>query len=170
MEAQAEKQEEKLEETVESADHAEQPKDSRATRAFGAFKELVRSMTTAQIFAAILGTLLVLFGAASLVTNFDFSTGQKIWTERLLFADVNGWSGLLNLLTGIALFLGSFTPTRARRSALIVGSIYLVLTIWSLFTSTPLTIFPVNDLVGIAWAAIAVLSITAGLAPDPRER
>jgi uncharacterized membrane protein HdeD (DUF308 family) len=160
VEAQADKQ------TVEET---EQLEESRATRAAGSFKELVTKMTTAQIFAAILGTLLVLFGVASLVTNFDFSTGNEIWTERLLFADVNGWSGLLNLLTGIALFLGSFTPKRARRATLVVGSIYLVLTIWSLFTATPATVFPVNDLVAICWAAIAVLGITAGLAPDPRE-
>lgn len=127
-----------------------------------------RSM--AQMFAAIAGVILAVAGVVALVVNFDFSTGSSIVTERLLFMDVNGWSGLLMLVTGGVLLAGSRTVAAARKVCLGVGIVYLVVTIWSLFTVSVAGILPVNDLTAILYAAIGVLGVTAGVGPDPRER
>lgn len=120
----------------------------------------------AQMFALVAGVILTVAGVAALVVNFDFSTGGSIVTEKLLFMDVNGWSGVLMLLTGLALLVGSRTADMARKISLGVGVVYLVVTVWSLFTSTVIGIFPVNDMTAIVYAAIGVLGVTAGLGPD----
>jgi hypothetical protein len=125
--------------------------------------------STAQIFALIVGALLTVAGVAALVVNFSFATGGGIDAAPLLFLDVNGFSGLLMLGTGLGLLAGARSPAGARRAATVVGSVYLVVTIWSLFNATVARILPVNDLTAIVFAAVAVLGLTAGLAPDPRE-
>lgn len=122
----------------------------------------------AQMFAVVAGVLLAVGGVAALIVNFAFSTGDGIVTERLLFMDVNGWSGVLMLATGAALLIGSRSDKRARRVSLVVGVIYLVVTVWSLFTASVIGMFPVNDMTAIVYAAIGVLGVTAGLGPDPR--
>lgn len=126
-----------------------------------------RSM--AQMFAVVAGVILAVAGVVALIVNFDFSTGSAIVTERLLFMDVNGWSGLLMLVTGGALLAGSRTVELARKVCLGVGIVYLAVTIWSLFTVTVAGILPVNDLTAIVYAAIGVLGVTAGVGPDPRK-
>ena len=125
--------------------------------------------SNAQMFAVVCGVILTVVGVVAMIVNFDFSVGGSITAEKLLFMDVNGWSGLLMLLTGIVLTVGSRHAKSARRACLGVGVVYLVLTVWSLFTASVAGIFPVNDLTAIIYAAIGVLGVTAGLAPDPPE-
>lgn len=125
--------------------------------------------TTAQIFALVVGTILLLCGIAALVINFDFHGGSSIHTEGMLFMDVNGWSGVLMLVTGLTLLIGTRSPLAARRSCVVIGGVYLLVTIWSLFTATVAGVLPVSDLTAIFYAAIAVLAATAGLGPDPRD-
>lgn len=122
----------------------------------------------AQMFALVAGVILTVAGVAALVVNFDFGAGGSIITEKLLFMDVNGWSGVLMLLTGIVLLIGSRAADTARKVSLGVGVVYLVVTVWSLFTATVASILPVNDMTAIVYAAIGVLGITAGLGPDRR--
>jgi hypothetical protein len=124
----------------------------------------------AQMFAAVCGALLTVAGVAALIVNFDFSTGASLTTERLLFMDVNGWSGLLLLITGAVLLLSSRSDGFARKSCVVVGAIYLAVTIGGLFTTSVLGLLPINDLTAIVYAAIAVLGLTAGLGPDPRRQ
>lgn len=123
----------------------------------------------AQMFAAVAGVVLTVVGVVALIVNFDFSSGSAIVTEKLLFMDVNGWSGLLMLVTGAVLLAGSRTLANAKKACVAVGVVYLALTIWSLFTATVAGILPVNDMTAILYAAIGVLGITAGVGPDPRQ-
>lgn len=81
--------------------------------------------------------------------------------------DVNGWSGLLMLLTGVALIASSRSDVAARRASLVIGVLYLIVTVWSLFRSSVAGMLPVNDLTAILYAALGVLGVTAGVAPDP---
>lgn len=129
-------------------------------------KSLLGASSPAQVFALIVGALLLLFGLAVLVTNFNFSTGNEIATKRLLLLDVNGWSGLLDILAGLLLILGARSAASAKRATLVVGLVYLLVTIWSLFTSTVAGIIPVGDLAATIYGAIAILSLTAALAPE----
>ncbi|MGH2959326.1 MAG: DUF4383 domain-containing protein [Solirubrobacterales bacterium] len=120
----------------------------------------------AQMFALVAGVILTVVGVVALIANPDFSTGEAIVTEKLLYMDVNGWSGLLMLLTGIVLLAASRVADRARKACVGVGVVYLGLTIWSLFTASVIGMFPVNDMTAITYAAIGVLGVTAGLGPD----
>jgi hypothetical protein len=122
--------------------------------------------TIAQMFAVVSGVILTLAGIAAVVVNADFSTGAGIVTDNLLFMDVNGWSGLLMLVSGIVLLVASRTVSLAKRVSLVVGVVYLALTVWSLFDSSILGMLPVNDPTAIFYAAIGVLGVTAGVGPD----
>lgn len=122
--------------------------------------------TVAQMFAFGAGVLLLVAGIAAMVLNADFSRGDAISTEALLFMDINGWSGLLMLVTGAVLLVGRSKADRARKVCLGVGVFYLVLTVWSLIDNTILGAFPINDMTAIIYAAIGVLGVTAGLGPD----
>ncbi len=141
------------------------------TRAADGFdlKALLDAASIAQIFAFVIGVPLLLLGLAALATNFNLGAGSDITTERLLVLDVNAWSGLLMLLTGIGLLVGLRSPRGARRATLIVGIIYLLVTIWSLFTATVAGVLPVNDMTATIFGAVGILGVTAALGPDKDE-
>ncbi len=122
--------------------------------------------TPAKMFAVVVGVILTLAGVVSLIVNPDFGSGTGIVTDRLLFMDVNGWSGVLMLLSGVVLLVGSRVAATAKKVCLAIGVVYLALTIWSLFDESILGIFPVNDMTAILYAAIGVLGVTVGVAPD----
>lgn len=122
--------------------------------------------TVAQMFAFGAGVLLLVAGIVGMILNADFSTGDAISTEALLFMDVNGWSSLLMIVTGGVLLVGRNKADRARTVSLAVGVVYLALTVWSLIDNSILGAFPVNDMTAIVYAAIGVLGVTAGLGPE----
>lgn len=124
--------------------------------------------SVAQMFALVAGVVLTVAGVAGMIVNADFSTGNTITTEGLQFLDVNGWSSLLMIVTGLILLVGGRDADRARKVSLVVGVIYLAVTVWSLFDSTILGMLAVNDMTAIFYAAIGVLGVTAGLGPDRR--
>lgn len=122
--------------------------------------------STAQMFAVVAGVILTVAGVVALIVNADFGTGTAIVTERLLFMDVNGWSGLLMLVSGIVLLVASRTAAVVRKVCLAVGVVYIALTVWSLFDESILGMLPVNDMTAILYAAVGVLGITAGISPE----
>jgi hypothetical protein len=143
---------------------------SGAQRELKQFGSELTHGSMAQMFALVCGLALIIAGVAAFVVNFDFSTGSSIVSERLLFMDVNGYSGVLMLVTGLVLLVGSRLAGTARRACVAVGVVYLAITVWSLFTASVAGILPVNDLTAIVYAAIGVLGLTAGLGPDPRSK
>lgn len=120
----------------------------------------------AQMFAVVAGLVALVAGVIGMIINPDFSTGNEIVTETLLFMDVNAWSSLVLLVTGVVLLIASRSADHARKASLVVGVIYLALTVWSLFDSSILGMIPVNDATAILYAAIGVLGVTAGVGPD----
>lgn len=125
--------------------------------------------TAAQIAAAAFGlwwlgnALGVFLGAEPSVTSLD-SDG----TVRLLGTSiaVNGWHGLLHLLTGLAGVAVCWWPRRARSYAIFVGALYLAAGVWSVFTGS--TVFglihadslgsAVHAVEGTALLAVGLLS------------
>lgn len=122
--------------------------------------------STAQMFAVVVGVVLIVVGVVGMIMNASFATGAGLTAEELLFLDVNGWSNVLYLVTGAALAIGSLNAARAKLASMIVGGIYLLLTVWSLFDSSILGLLPVNDMTAILYAAIGVIGLTFGLGPD----
>jgi len=123
----------------------------------------------AQMFALVAGVILTVVGVVALIVNADFHTGGSIVTDKLLFMDVNGWSGVFMLLTGVVLAAASRTASFARKACVGVGLLYLVVVVWSLFVSSVIGILPINDMTAIVYAAIGVLGVTAGLGPDRHD-
>ncbi|MBI5311320.1 MAG: DUF4383 domain-containing protein [Actinobacteria bacterium] len=122
--------------------------------------------SVAQMFGVVVGVLLSLLGIVSLIVNADFSTGESISAERLLYFDVNGWSGVLYLLTGLVALFATADKARARTVAMAVGGLYLILTVWSLFDASILGLLPVNDLTAITYAAIGVIGVAGAMQPE----
>lgn len=122
--------------------------------------------SVAQMFAVVAGVMLTLLGIASLIVNADFSTGDAITAERLLWFDVNGWAGVLYLVTGLLALFAAVDRARARTMAMVVGGLYLILTVWSLFDSSILGMLPVNDPTAVTYAAIGVIGVAGGMKPE----
>jgi uncharacterized membrane protein len=135
-------------------------------KSFKDYSQTVTHGSVAQMFAVAAGVLLTVVGVAGLVVNADFSTGASLTAEKMLFLDVNGWSSVLYLLTGIILLVVAGNAVRAKQVSVVIGALYVVLTIWSLFDSSILGMLPVNDPTAILYAAIGVVGLTAGLGPD----
>ena len=127
----------------------------------------------AQMFALVAGV--VLTGrrqSSAMIVNADFSTGDAISTEGLLFMDVNGWSGLLMIVTG---WRPAGRPQRGRRARKVSARRRRGLPgadrLEPVRQHDPRRMFPVNDMTAIVYAAIGVLGVTAGLGPErPRRR
>jgi hypothetical protein len=120
----------------------------------------------AQMFAAVVGVVLIVVGIVGMIMNASFATGDSLTAEQLLFMDVNGWSNVLYLVSGAVLFVGSMNAARAKLVSVAVGGFYLLLTVWSLLDSSILGLLPVNDMTAILYAAIGVIGLTVGLGPD----
>ena len=156
-------------ESAGEPDAPEKPEAPRKPRkTAGDYGRALTRRTPAQMFALVAGVLLTLVGVIGLIVNANFGSGDELVAEKLLFFDVNGWSSLLHLLTGVALLATAARPRAARRSSAIVGGIYLVLTVWSLFDNSILGVIPINDAVAIFYAALAVIGITVGVGPEPK--
>ena len=120
----------------------------------------------AQMFAVVAGVVLTIAGVAGLIVNMSFAAGSGMTAEKLLLLDVNGWSSVLHLVTGVTLLAVAGSAVRARTAALVIGGIYLLLTVWSLFDNSILGLLSVNDMTAIIYAAIGVIGLTIGLGPD----
>lgn len=125
--------------------------------------------SSAQIYAAATGALLVLLGVAALVTTPDFHVGSSIGTGGLLFLEVNAWTALLLLATGGVLLAAAARRQAARRAATATGVLFLLITLWGLFTVSVAWLIPLDATTAIFFAALAMMGLTAGLGPDPRE-
>jgi hypothetical protein len=129
-------------------------------------KDAVMHRSPAQMFAVVVGVVLIVVGIVGMITNASFATGNELSAEKFLFMDVNGWSNVLYLVTGAVLVVGSLNAARAKLVSAIVGGFYLLLTVWSLLDSSILGLLPVNDMTAILYAAIGVIGLTVGLGPD----
>ncbi|MGH2905961.1 MAG: DUF4383 domain-containing protein [Solirubrobacterales bacterium] len=136
------------------------------TKSVKDYGQSVTHGSVAQMFAVVAGVLLTVIGVAGLIVNMDFGAGSSMTADKLLFLDVNGWSSVLHLITGLALLVVAGNAVKAKTISLIVGGFYVLLTIWSLFDNSILGMLPVNDPTAVMYAAIGVVGLAVGLGPD----
>lgn len=127
---------------------------------------MMSDRTTAEYMVMVIGAVLTLLGVVGLIVNPDFSTGSSISAEELVLFDVNGYSSLLHLISGLVAVYAVIEPGMVRRLAVAAGVVYAALAIWSLFDESILGMLPVNDPTAILYAAIGVVALTIGLGPD----
>jgi hypothetical protein len=92
---------------------------------------MTRDRTPAQLYALLVGAVLVGAGIMGFFYNSSFETGDQVPRDAVLgLLDVNGWHNVVHIATG-ALGLATFARAgSARAYALGLGAVYLVVTIW----------------------------------------
>ena len=124
--------------------------------------------TPAQVYALVVGAVLVGAGILGFFYSTSFETGDDVSRDAVLgILDVNAWHNLVHIATG-AVGLASFaSPTRARVYALGLGAVYLVVAIWGFVLGDGGVIadlVPVNTEDNILHVAIALAGVSAGAA------
>ncbi len=123
--------------------------------------------TPAQLFALVIGAVLVGAGIIGFFYNASFATGQDVPRDAVLgILDVNAWHNLVHIATG-ALGLATFaSAASARAYAFGLGAIYLVVAIWGFVLGDGgviLNLVPVNTADNLLHVLIALTGIAAGV-------
>ena len=83
----------------------------------------------AQVFAVVVGLVLVAAGAIGFAVDSSFHTGGGVTGHKLLGLEVNGWHNLVHIATGALLLAGSGSRSAARGVCRLFGLGYVVVTI-----------------------------------------
>ena len=120
--------------------------------------------TPAQLFAYLVGAVLVLVGIIGFFADSAFDTGSGIDGDKLLgIFEVNGIHNLVHIGTG--LFLLAVAPKRAsaRAGVLAFGAIYAIVTLIGLIDGeTVLGLIPVNPADNVLHIALTLAALAAG--------
>ena len=123
--------------------------------------------TPAQLFALVVGAVLVVAGIIGFFYNASFAVGDDVPRDAVFgILDVNAWHNLVHIATG-ALGLVTFaSAASARAYAFGLGAVYLVVAIWGFLLGDGgviLNLVPVNTEDNILHVLIAISGIAAGL-------
>ncbi len=127
---------------------------------------MTKNRTPAQLYALLVGAVLVAAGIMGFFYNSSFATGDDVPRDAVLgLLDVNAWHNLVHIATG-ALGLATFASVVAARSyALGLGIVYLLVTIWGFAIGDGeviLNLIPVNTADNFLHLALAIAGIAAG--------
>jgi hypothetical protein len=125
----------------------------------------------ARLYAGIVGATLVVAGIVGFFYNAAFTSDKSMRDAVFGIFDVNGWHNMLHILTG-ALGLLAFTSGAyaARRCAIALGALYLVIAAWGFIVGdgdSILSIIPVNTEDNVLHMLLGVLGLAAGFASAP---
>jgi hypothetical protein len=131
--------------------------------------------TAAQVFAGVVGTVLVAAGLIGFAVDSSFHTGSALMRHELLGLEVNGWHNVVHLATGLLLLAGAGGRSRARAACRLFGVGYIVLTIAGIAGGNDaFGWIPINAADDVLHAVLAVLALGAARAAkdrrDPLER
>jgi hypothetical protein len=133
----------------------------------------IRAPSPATLYATVAGVLLTIAGIAGFFYSASFGSPGDVGELLGTFA-VNGWDNVLHLVTGlVALVAAGYA---ARRWALVLGLLYLVLGVWGLIVGdgdSIADILPVSTADNIVHLLLGLAGIAAALAtprnPSPVE-
>ncbi|MEJ7788069.1 MAG: DUF4383 domain-containing protein [Solirubrobacteraceae bacterium] len=133
---------------------------------------MTKHRTPAQLYALLVGAVLVGAGIMGFFYNASFETGSEVPRDAVLgLLDVNAWHNIVHLATG-ALGLATFASIlAARRYALGLGAVYLLVTILGLIVGDGgviLHLIPINTEDTVLHAALAITGLAAGAASSTR--
>jgi len=127
----------------------------------------VEGKTLAQIYALVLGAVLVLIGILGFFVEPSFSVGDSAERGTLIFFDINGWHNVVHLLSGVVGLAMAGTAAKARLFAIGYGVVYVLVTILGFIVGDGgllLSIIPINTADNLLHLAIAASGIAIGLA------
>jgi len=138
--------------------------------AHGTYRSMsVADRTPAQLYALVLGAVLVVVGIVGFAVNSSFETGAGISGDNLLFFEVNGWHNIVHLASGLVALAVAAKPSGARLFALGFGAVYLAVAIIGMIESPIVNLLAANSADHMLHLAIAAAGIGAGLASTPRN-
>ena len=128
--------------------------------------------TPAQLYALLVGAVLVGAGIMGFFYNSSFATGDQVPRDAVLgLLDVNAWHNLVHLATG-ALGLAMFArAASARVYAFGLGAVYLVVTVWGFAIGDGgviLNLIPINTEDNVLHLLIALVGFLAYAASGER--
>jgi uncharacterized protein (UPF0333 family) len=134
---------------------------------------MTQNRTPAQLYALLVGAVLVAAGIMGFFYNSSFDTGDQVRRDAVLgLLDVNAWHNIVHLATG-ALGLATFASVKAARAyALGLGTVYLAVTIWGFAIGDGeviLNLIPINTADNILHLLLAVAGLLAGAAGSGRR-
>jgi hypothetical protein len=122
-----------------------------------------RARSTAQLYALVVGAVLVIVGILGFFVSTAFGTPGKTGPLLGLF-DVNGWHNLVHIASGALLLAVAGRADTARTVVLAFGAVYVLVFILGLVMNPILGIIPVNGADNILHLLLALSAIGAGLA------
>jgi hypothetical protein len=133
---------------------------------------MTRNRTPAQLYALVVGAVLVGAGIMGFFYNSSFATGGNFPRDAVLgLLDVNAWHNIVHLATG-ALGLATLASLAAARGyALGLGAVYLVVTIWGFAIGDGevlLNLLPINTEDNVLHLLLAIAGLAAGAASSTR--
>jgi hypothetical protein len=130
--------------------------------------------TPAQLFAYLVGAVLVVVGLVGFIADSSFETGSGINGDKLLgIFEINGIHNLVHIASGLLLLAIAPKRATAKTGVIAFGVIYGVVTLIGLIDGeTVLGLLPVNpadNVLHIALTATALLAGVASPADDARR-
>ncbi len=123
--------------------------------------------TLAQVYALVLGAVLVLVGILGFLVEPSFGIGDSAERGTLIAFDINGSHNVVQLLSGVVGLAIAGTAAKARLFAIGYGVVYVLVTILGFIVGDGgllLSLIPINTADNLLHLAIAVSGIAVGLA------
>jgi hypothetical protein len=128
----------------------------------------MQGRSPAQVYALVIGVVLVAAGVLGFFYESSFSTGDDAKADKVLdILAVNGWHNVVHIASGVVglAVMGSYA--NARLYALGFGVVYVALGVIGLLMDNPdllLDFIPLNDEDNVLHLLIGVAGLGAGLA------
>ena len=132
----------------------------------------MKGKTLAQVYALVLGAVLVLVGILGFFVEPSFGIGDDAQRGILIAFDINGWHNVVHLLSGIVGLALASTAAKARLFCIGYGAVYVLVTILGFVVGDGgllLDIIPINTADNLLHLAIAVTGIGVGLSSPARN-
>ena len=121
--------------------------------------------TPAQLFAYLVGAVLVLVGLLGFVVDSGFDTGNGIDGDKLIVFEVNGIHNLVHLASGLLLLAIAPKRATARYGVIAFGVVYAVVTLIGLVDGEDvLGLIPINAADNVLHIALTLAALLAGFA------
>ena len=127
----------------------------------------MQGKTLAQVWALVLGSVLVLVGLVGFLVEPSFAVGDSAQRGTLILFDINGWHNVVHLLSGVVGLAMAGTAAKARLFSIGYGIVYVLVTILGFAVGDGgllLSIIPINTADNVLHLAVALTGIGVGLA------
>jgi hypothetical protein len=123
----------------------------------------MESRSPAQLYALVLGVVLVAVGIIGFFYEASFATGGEPRAAVFGAFDVNGWHNVVHLLTGVLGLAVAGSWSGARTYALALGVVYVLIAIWGFASTgeTLVSLLPINTADNILHLVIGIAGFGA---------